>query len=66
MRRALKWPSGCPPMPLSSILVGKVVDPPEIPTLMTEQRNYLSCIEELFKKKIMYANVVRGLHTSRK
>jgi site-specific DNA-cytosine methylase len=39
MRRQLKWPSGYPAMPLSSILAGKVVDPPEIPTLMTEQRN---------------------------
>ena len=35
------------------------MDPPEIPTLLTEQRNYLSCIEEMFKRKIkLTENVV--------
>ena len=52
MRRKLKWPSGCPAMPLSGILEGKVVDPPQLPTTTTEQRNYLSCVEEMLKKKM--------------
>lgn len=44
-RRKFAWPPKVPVASLDLYLNAQVSSPPEIPTTMTEQRNYLACVE---------------------
>jgi DNA (cytosine-5)-methyltransferase 1 len=61
-RRKFRWPSDVPMMPLDYFLIGDACDPPELPTSMTEQKNYLSSVKEMFSKGMsLTADVVADL-----